>query len=340
MFREKKKKLIAVVLSTALALSVLSGVFLIGGTKADAASSKKLFKIRTHTRKDCTSTPILAADQKGFFKEQGLQLVYTGQLKSTDILPAVLKGNNDFAETHPNALATYISGGAKIKGVARSIIEPDASVDPKYRHMWWFATKKSGIKKWEDLKKYNDGKQIQTNGLAPNCVTFVLSTIFDKKKLGRDRLKFINFDSDQAALQALQQGNIDIAGIHPPFYNLAQTAGLVKIGDSTDAGLGSAAGVYLYYFSDSFIKKNPEIVQKFVKAVTKAQVWCNAHPEESAKMTSKATGVNSTAVHYYSQNSVIPEKEIKPWIEDLINNGKLKKSFKISDIITHRFEVK
>jgi len=311
-------------------------------TSADNSTvdDKDLIPIRTYTRKNCTSTPILVADVKGFFREQGLKLVFTGELKSTDILPSVLNGNNDFAETHPNALATYIAGGAPIKAIGRAIIEPGPEVDPKFRHMRWFVRADSGVKTWEDLKEYKKGEKINHNGLAPSCTTFIASTIFDKYGIGRDRLNFINFDTDQAALQALQQGNIDIACVHPPFYKLAEDSGLTLIGDSSDSGLGEAAGLYLYYFTEKFIKEKPDIVHRFARAMQKAQAWANENPEEAAKITADFIGSDGNASHWYATTTVIDEEQVEPWVNDLIVNGKLKEGqIKISDLITHEFEV-
>jgi hypothetical protein len=68
-----------------------------------AADEKSLIPIKTYTRR-IAPQPGFGCCVKGFFKEEGLKLVFTGELKSTEILPSVLNGNNDFAETHPNAL--------------------------------------------------------------------------------------------------------------------------------------------------------------------------------------------------------------------------------------------
>lgn len=149
-------------------------------TTNSSTATKALIPIKTNTRKNCTSTPILVADKNGYFAAQGLKLVFTGELKDPEILPSVLNGNNDFADTHPNALATYVAGGATIKGVARSIIEPPASVNPKFRHMRYFVKKSTGIKTWNDLINYKKGKKLIFNGLAPSCVTFISSTIADR----------------------------------------------------------------------------------------------------------------------------------------------------------------
>jgi len=306
---------------------------------AKTTDTKKLIEIKTNTRKNCTSTPILVADKNGYFAAQGLKLVFTGELKDPEILPSVLNGSNDFADTHPNALATYVAGGATIKGVARSIIEPPASVDSKFRHMRYFVKKSTGIKTWNDLINYKKGKKLIYNGLAPSCVTFISSTIADRYKIGRDRIQFVNFDTDQAALQAVEQGNIDVAVVHPTFYKLAKDSGLQLIGDSSDSGLGEAAGIYLYYFTDAFIKDHPDTIKKFVKAINIAQNWANQHPAQAAKITGDYIGVAVDGSHYYSTTPVIPEDQIKPWVDDLVKNGKLKKGqVKISDMITHEFE--
>ncbi|HWQ72721.1 MAG TPA: ABC transporter substrate-binding protein [Desulfitobacteriaceae bacterium] len=306
---------------------------------AGGTDDKDLIPIKTYTRKNCTSTPILVADQKGFFKEEGLKLVFTGELKPTEILPSVLNGNNDFAEQHPNAIATFVAGGAKIKGVGRSIVEPGPEVDPKYRHMRWFVKADTGIKTWKDLIDYKKGQKLSANGLIPTCTTFLLSTITDKTGIGRDRLNFVAFDTDQAALQALQQGNIDIAGVHPPFYKMAADAGLTLVGDSSDAGLGTAAGIYLYYFTDDYISKNPDTIKKFLNAMTKAQNWSNENPDEAAQITADFIGAPASGSHYYSKTTDIPEEQVQPWIDDLVNSGNLKPGeVKLSDMLTHQFE--
>jgi ABC-type nitrate/sulfonate/bicarbonate transport system substrate-binding protein len=339
--RNKRLWIIGSVAAVAV-VAIFIGAF-IGRTKtgvSGTAANNNLITITTYTRKDCTSTPILVADEKGFFAAQGLQIKFTGELKQPQILPSILNGNNDFAEAHPNALAMYIAGGATIKGVARSIIEPPASVNPKYRHMWYFVKPGSPIKSWSDLKNYKVGQQITINGIAPSCESFIPSVIFDKYGIGRKRIKLVTFDTDQEALQALEQGSIDIAQVHPPFYKMATDSGLVRIGDSSDSGLGEAAGLYLYYFTDSFINQHPDIVQKFVNAVTQAQIWANAHPVEASAITSKGIGVTATGTHYYSENTVIPEAQVALWVNDLVKNGFLKPGqVTMADMITHRFEV-
>ena len=301
-------------------------------------ADKDLIPIRTPTRKNCTLAPILVADRQGFFAAEGLKLVFTGELQQPQILPSILNGNNDFADAHPNYLALARSGGAKVVGVARSIIEPGPDKDPKLRHMRYFVNPQSGITSFADLKKLPDAK-IKFSATSKNsCPEFLGNKIADNTGIGRDRIEWVVMPDIQA-VQAAKQGLITVADVHPPFYKAAEDAGLTLIGDSSDANYGEAAGLYLYYFSEDFVKKNPDTVKRFVRAITKAQIWANEHPEQTAKWTEEFSGVPVAGNHYYASTSKIDEEQIVPWVEDLETNGALNKGqVKPSDLITHAFE--
>lgn len=327
--------------SSSVSASASAAIQTTAAADSSVAEAKELFPLRTHTRKDCTLAPVLVADKKGFFAEEGLKLVFTGELTEAEILPSILNGNNDFADSHPNGLALKINGGAKVIGVERSIIEPTADKNPRLRHMWYYANAKSGIKTWEDFKNYKPGKKIKFGGWPNSCEDLIANKVFDKLGIPRDRFEWVTFETDLEQVQALKQGLIDVTMVHPPFYDAAEEAKLVKIGDSQDAGLGEAAGAYLYYFSTDFVQKHPEQIKGFVRALLKAQRWANANPEQTAKWTGEFIGMEVKGNHYYSETSKIDDISIQPWIDDLIKNGLIKEGdlgSKVTDVITHEFE--
>lgn len=53
---------------------------------------------------------------------------YTGELTTAQVLPSILNGTNNVSSTHVNNIATYIAGGAKIKGV---------TIGGSNRHRMW-----------------------------------------------------------------------------------------------------------------------------------------------------------------------------------------------------------
>lgn len=306
-----------------------------------AKSGKQVYTIKTDTKKNCSSTPWVIAEKKGFFAEEGINVEYTGELTTAQVLPSILNGTNNVATAHVNSVATYIAGGAKIKGVTVGGAEPTAEVDEKYHHMKFYVSPKAGVKSLEELIKKKNGEKITINGTVPSCTTFIASNAFDHLGFSRDQIKYVTFDSDTAALQANQQGNIDIVGVHPPFYKLAKDSGLIEIFDTADTGLGEAAGTTFYYFTEKFINENPEAVQGFVNAVKKAQTWIvdTKNEEEAIKLTGDYIGQPVNAVHYYYTGKGFQDKLIQPWIDDLVVSGALKKDqLKISDLINTKFD--
>ncbi|MDR3363658.1 MAG: ABC transporter substrate-binding protein [Clostridiales Family XIII bacterium] len=310
-----------------------------GDAEADGAD---LFPIKTSLRYDCTLAPYLVADRLGYFAEEGLRLDWTGEIPSSEYTTSVVSGDNDFADNHPNALALQIYGGAEVTAVGRSIIEPGPEVDPRLRHMRYYVNPSAaGVTTLADLADYKPGEKLKSAGYQDTCETFILNKALDAIGVPRDKLEWITFDADVAKIEALKLGQVDIIGVHPPFFDAAAEAGLIQIGDSADAQLGEAAGVYLYFFSNKFIAEHPDEVAGFVRAVTKAQQYANANVDEVAKWTGEWIGQEVKGNHYYSETTEIDEATVQPWIDDLVASGTLPEgAIQVTDIITHQFESK
>ena len=329
----------AIIVITTLVISLLT----LGIGQARHAVNKApkdgLFAIKTISRKDCTLAPWLVAEKMGFFREEGIRMVYTGETQDALIIPSILKGENDVWGAHPNTLAVAKAGGAKITGVLRDGIDPPTNLDPRLRHMFWYVNpaKYPNVKTFADLK--NLPGKLKFSTITNNiCSDFLTNKIADKNGIPRDKFEWVTMP-DVQAIQALKQGLVDVAGVHPPFYKPMEIAGARRIADSTEAGLGPAAGVSYTYFRDDFIKKYPLVVRGFIRAMGRSGAWINAHPDQTAQWTSEAIGIPVTGNHYHAPSNEIIESEIEPWIRDLEEHkvnprGKIKPS----DLVTHQFE--
>jgi ABC-type nitrate/sulfonate/bicarbonate transport system substrate-binding protein len=319
-------------------VAIISGLTATGA-KALETTKKDLFEIRTWSRKDCSLTPWLVADKLGYFTEEGIKIVYTGETQPALQIPSILRGNNDVGSGHPNTLAVANSVGAKLVAVMQSIVEPRPSYDPKFRHMWWFVNpaKYPNVKKFSDLKKVPGKLKFST--INTNiCADFLANLLADKYGILRDKIEWVNMP-DVQAVQALKQGLIDVGGVHPPFYKGMQDARQLKIADSTETGLGASAGLNFYWFTASYTRKHPGEVAGFVRAIKRGQRWANAHPEQAAKWVEEAIGVPVTGNHYYAEEATIVEKEIEPWLKYLENNKTIPKGkVTTSSLVTHQFE--
>lgn len=349
MLKRKKFKKLLLLIATVVTVSTL-GLGIVGCSKNTAstsngsknalkADSDGLIPIKTWSRKDCSSTPWIVADKKGFFKAEGLKVVYTGDTQPAQQIPSVINGNNDIWDGHPNTFAVAKASGAPIVGIAPAGIEPDSNVDPKFRHMWWFVNPQSGIKSIKDLANYKKGQKLKFSTITTNiCADFLANQILDKNGIPRDRVEWVSMP-DVQAVQALKQGLIDVGGVHPPYYKAMQDSGEIKIADSSDSGVGKGAGLSFYVANENWVKNNPDVAKKFARAMIAAQKWANENYAEAGKLTEEAIGQPVNGYHYYSTSEKIDNSLVKPWLDELEKNKVIPKG-KItpSNLLTNVFE--
>ncbi len=330
-------------LITAVALLVSTAllIFLGGCGKPETRSvDKGPFAIKTWSAKDCSVTPWVVAEKRGFFAEEGIRIVYTGETQPALQIPSILRGDNDVRSFHPNTIAVAKAGGAKITGVAEGDIEPiDSRIDVKFRHMWWFVNpaKHPSIRNFADLKSI-PGK-IRVSVITNNiCADFETNLLADKYGIPRNKIEWVSMP-DVQAIQALKMGLLDISVVHPPYYKGMAEAGARKIADSRETGLGAASGITYYIFRDDFIQKYPDKVAAFTRAIVKGQRWANNNPVEAAKLTEQAIGVPVNGYHYYSESLKVDEKLASRWINDLEENRVIPRGrVTTANLVTHEVE--
>jgi ABC-type nitrate/sulfonate/bicarbonate transport system substrate-binding protein len=309
-----------------------------GRGRAGVADANGVFPIRTITMKDCALAPWLVTEKLGYFKQEKIRIVYTGETQPALVIPSILNGNNDVSSSHPNGLAVARAGGAKITAVFRGGIDPPPDADPRLRHMFWYVNpqKYPNVKTFADLKNI-PGKLKFSTITVTICTDFLTNRLFQKAGIPLDKAEWVSMPDIQA-IQALKQGLIDVAGVHPPFYKGMDDAGARSIGDSLDAGLGAAGGVGFYFFRDDFIQQHPDVVRRFIRAIGRGQAWIDQHPAQAAQWTSEAIGVRITGNHYYPLKNEYYESEVWPWIKDLEDRNVIPRgSIKPSDLITTQF---
>jgi ABC-type nitrate/sulfonate/bicarbonate transport system substrate-binding protein len=325
-------------LASLLSLAVVVTSALFFGSRAQAAPQKEAFVIKTPTLKNCGLAPWLVTDRLGYFAEEGIKIQYTGETQPALVVPSIIKGNNDVSSAHPNTLAVARAGGAKLIGVVRGGIEPAPSVDPKFRHMWFFVNpaKHPNVKTFADLKNI-PGKLKIASSSKNICTDFIVGKLADKYGIPRDKFEWVSMPDIQG-IQALRQKLLDVGTAHPPFFKGNTDAGAIKIADSTEAGLGETVGLTYYYFREDFVKEHPKEIAGFVRAIKKGQRWANANPEKTAKWVEEVIGVPVTGNHFYAEDASIVTAQNDVWIKDLEDNKVIPKGKVTSaSLITTQF---
>ena len=208
--------------------------------------------------------PIYLAVEKGFFKEEGIDVKILAGEGSTVTVKLVGNKNNDFGyATADQALMAYAKG---LPVVATAVVlqkSPSAIIFPKSKP----------LTKLEDLYGKKLGTQIKS------VVDKQWEAVARMHKI--DRKKITEIPSDRAVAAFIVNGNID-AGV-AWFFN----DGLQLEVKGTPMGwlLFSDLGLQMYSTSvlvhEDTIKQKPDLVRRFTRAFIKGWTYSKANPEEA-----------------------------------------------------------
>ena len=138
---------------------------------------------------------------------------------------------------------------------------------------------------------------------------------------------------------AARDGDADVAGAHLSPKDLEKKGGNWRILFSDYDVWGSEGGATPNYFSEKFIKENPDVVRRFIRAMGKTLNWINDNPDKAKTVFARRVKVdpNQVSVNHYATNGVIDERTVKLWIDLLTDYKEIKPGIKPADIYTNSF---
>jgi ABC-type nitrate/sulfonate/bicarbonate transport system substrate-binding protein len=273
--------------------------------------------------------PVYVADEKGWFKEEGIDIEWVGEIPAAQLVPAVAAGSVDFANRHTPLVLTANAGGAKLK-----IVAAGARTVPERPHMKYLVVPESPIRSVKDFK----GKKVAINSFGA-CSEYVLKEYLRRNGLDRDVEFVVIPDSNQE--QALKQGLVDVGVMHSPFYEKVTKTGVARevFNDYVvDDGL---SGMLPYFTNEKFLAEHPEVVRKFVKVLVRASEWTNANHDEAGRIFAKRRGLDpqyAGSWEYYDRGLVPGDAQVQWWIDLLVREGKLKPGqIQAKDVYTNAY---
>jgi NitT/TauT family transport system substrate-binding protein len=284
--------------------------------------------------------PQYAAIELGYFKEEGIDLKLVNGAGADKVMTALISGDADIGfmgseasiYTYANGSDDYAVNFAQLTQRAGNFLVGRTS-QPDF--------------KWTDLK----GKKV-LGGRAGGMPQMVFEYIL--KKNGIDPATDLAIDqSIQFGLTAaaFTSNDADYTVEFEPF-----ATGLEKEGSGyVVASLGVNSGYVpytAYSAKKSYLKKNPETVQKFTNALQKGMEFVNTHSsDEIAKVIQpqfKETDVKTIAAivdRYKSQDSwkkdTVFEKDSFELLENILEEaGQLKERVPYEELVTTEFSEK
>jgi ABC-type nitrate/sulfonate/bicarbonate transport system substrate-binding protein len=331
------------VLVAVIAIVVIA-FFAAGGSSVFSAKEGNN-TVEAAVTKDCAGTPWFVGQEKGFFDKYNINFIDKGEISWGQQPAALISGEINVYDNHPNAIINLIKSGAKVKAVAVTGAEPINHSTTNEEHMHWLVKENSTLKTAADFIKFKEetGNKVKIAvGSTGICADLETNAWLRKNNISKDYYEFVVL-ADPQQEQALLQGSIDIATLHPPFFSKAEKDGGVRVLFTSTEALGPAAGLSLLVFTEDYIEKYPGTVRDFTKAYTEALRWSNNHREEAGEITAKNIGLPYTSnVHWYSPSSAIDDTVkgyLQTWIDNMVLDGQLKEGeFTPEDIYTTEFQ--
>lgn len=333
----------AVFAGRAAVIAVLAGLGLVASPAfIGDASAQKLTKIKyAEVVRSVFYLPKYVALSKGYFKEQGIEVDMTtawGGDKGTAML---LAGRVDIVLQGPET-AIYVENGASPEKT--KMFSAITSTDG----LFLMSRKKMAMKdfKWSMIK----GKTVM--GWRPGS-TPGLFLEFAMKKYGINPKKDLNHVTNiaiPARVGAWMSNKASYSVFFEPDVSRLAREGVAYPVASIGHEIGPV-DYTVFMATDSYIKKNPKIIQGWTNAIYKAQKWIQTAPaDDAAKAIAKwfpkvNHGDIATAVKRYRQFGIwksdptTSRKAIEGLQDILIEGGVMKKTqrVKYESIVTTRF---
>jgi NitT/TauT family transport system substrate-binding protein len=219
--------------------------------------------------------PLTIAEQRGYFKAEGLDVSIVDFAGGARALQAVVGGSADVVSGAFEHTINMQFKGQRLRAFALQGRAPQIvlGVNPKTM---------PNFKTVADLK----GKKIGVS--APGSSTNVMvNFILAKAGLKPSDVSIIGVGTAQGAVAAMRAGQVDAMSNLDPVITLLQRSGDLKIVSDTrvvaeaDKVFGGPMPAACMYAPQSFIDKNPLTVQAIANAIVRADKWIqSAGPSE------------------------------------------------------------
>ncbi len=243
------KKLLAICL-TVLALMMLAGC----GTTKQADTKKEMQPLTIGLMPDTDSLPFIIAQEKGFFREEGIEVNIEQYKSAMDRDSALQSGNLDGAVSDMLAVAFAKSGGFDVKVTSFT--------DGSYKLV---ASKESGIKDVKGLA----GKDVAVS--RNTIIEYVTDQILAKENMEGDSINKVIIPQIPTRLEMLQNGKLAAATLPEPMASIAVHNGCQFVTGSDELGINP--GVILFTAKAAADKKAE--IQAMYRAYNKAVAYLN-----------------------------------------------------------------
>ncbi len=329
-------------------LLVISGIMLFGiaGCNKKSKTAEKTIRIAVEFTTHSACAHI--ANQKGWYKEEGLIVSsYENYITGMALAAALSNGDID---------AAYICLIPAINARANANV-PIKIVAGIHKYGYGFVVNPAKVKTIDDLKEPGIRIGCSREGSPLDALLHKMLEKYDLDK--KQILKKVRRMNPAKLLLALKMGQLDAAFICEQFPSMAEELGLKVFLTAEDLWPDMQGSVLVV--REELLDEHPAIVEKLVKVTKRATQFINEYPQEAAKIVAEGLQIAGKkifpvkAIDMTSKLMITPGSILKSLTRGLINTTKInpgeiqkaidtcveleyiKESFKAEDFIDLRF---
>lgn len=310
------KRYFAIALALVCALTIL-----MAGCSNKQGSDMK--NITVGVMPDIDSIPIIIAQEKGYFSEEGLKVEIQQFKSAMDRDAALQSGNLDGAISDLLAVAFAKDGGFDVKATSftagnyKLIVSPNEQVtSPK------------------DLA----GKDVAVS--KNTIIEYVTDQIMVTNNMREDSINKVVIPQIPTRLEMLQNGKLAAATLPEPMGSIAVANGCRFITDSEQLGINP--GVMM--FTSKCINDKRDELKAFYRAYNKAVSYLKTHPQdEYIDLIIQKSGfpeIAKTALKLpeYHEAGLPEVKDVRDCIKWMNTKGLIKHDYTYEDIVIDLFK--
>jgi NitT/TauT family transport system substrate-binding protein len=231
--------------------------------------------------------PQIVAQKAGIFQRNGLD-VEVQVMSSGAALTAAVAGGT-LQATGTSVLGLII---AHLRGLPFQIIAPASVYDTNQPSELLVVRKDSPIRKGAHM----NGKTIASPALR-DLFSVTIHAWVDQNGGDSRTLREIELPP-AATTAALAAGRIDAAILNEPTLSQALNSGLVRVLGKPYDSIASHFMIAAVFAQTDYINANKEIIQRLARSLLQANVFANAHPDQTAPWLAELTKVDvATIMH-------------------------------------------
>lgn len=307
------KRLLVMMMASVLVLSAL-----VAGCGSQQAEKKELQGIAIGLMPDIDSVPIIIAEEKGYFAEEGLKVDIQKFKSAMDRDAALQSGNLDGAISDMLAVAFAKAGGFDVKVTSYT--------DGTYKLI---AGKGDGDVKPQDLA----GKDVAVS--KNTIIEYVTDRIMASQKMPEDSINKVVIPQIPTRLEMLQSGKLAAATLPEPMGSIAIANGCRFVTDSEEMGVNP--GVMMFTAKAASDKKAE--LQAFYRAYNKAVKYLNEHSQdEYMDLVIEKSGFPDAAkaalkLPQYREAGLPAEKDVSECINWMVQKELIKQSYTYDELV-------